>query len=84
MAFPRSLTYTFRPTNENLDRWCIINEWCRSNGRSMSELWNALIPAIEYALTNETYLDEETSQLHVVMDFGGVEIKKIQALPTKG
>lgn len=69
-------TITFRPRREVEMDMAIVVEFCNTHNITFNALINSYLPAIAYALVNKVFIDEQTGGIHVLSDFGHVEITK--------
>ena len=66
-------TLTFRPRREMEGDYGIIEEWCQTNKIPIGAVFNSYLPAIAYALTHWSHVDED-GKIWVLSDFAHVPI----------
>lgn len=66
---------SFRPRNEMIEDYETIENWCKKNRITITAILNAFLPAIAYAVTNDTVEDDDGS-MYVQADFGHVLLFK--------
>lgn len=67
---------SFRPRNDCMGDFMQIQDWCKANNRPFSTVINSLLPAIAYALENNTVKNKDG--LFVICDFGAVKLLRKQ------
>jgi len=67
---------SFRPRNDCMGDFMMIQDWCKEHNRPFSTVINSLLPAIAYALENKTIKTDDG--LFVECDFGAVKILRKQ------